>query len=76
MKMDPFGGGFAESVDGFGASQEILLNLTFEEAARGAVKDINYNAIENCIKCSGSGVELGYKKVRRNLLSMFFITTV
>lgn len=64
LNMDPFGGAFAESVDGFGASQEILVNLSFEEAARGAVKNVTYNSIDNCIKCRGSGVELGYKKVQ------------
>jgi len=62
LNMDPFAG-FAESEAGFAASQEIPVNLSFEDAARGAVKNITYNSIENCIKCFGSGTEPGYKKV-------------
>uniref|UniRef100_A0A7E4W4S5 CR-type domain-containing protein n=2 Tax=Panagrellus redivivus TaxID=6233 RepID=A0A7E4W4S5_PANRE len=62
IKMDPFSG-FAETADGFGAAEEVAVNLSFEEATRGAVKNVTYNSIENCFKCSGSGVELGYKKV-------------
>jgi DnaJ family protein A protein 3 len=62
LNIDPFGG-FAESADGFAASQEVLINLSFEEAARGAVKDVSYNSIENCNLCRGSGVQHGFKKV-------------
>uniref|UniRef100_A0AC34R3W8 Uncharacterized protein n=1 Tax=Panagrolaimus sp. JU765 TaxID=591449 RepID=A0AC34R3W8_9BILA len=62
LGRDPFAG-FAESAAGFAASQEIPVNLSFEEAARGASKTISYNSIEDCIKCRGSGTEPGYKKV-------------
>uniref|UniRef100_A0A915EKH9 Uncharacterized protein n=1 Tax=Ditylenchus dipsaci TaxID=166011 RepID=A0A915EKH9_9BILA len=54
---------FAESQQGFEATQQVPLNITFEEAARGAKKELNLNVVDNCQKCTGSGVEPGYKKI-------------
>jgi len=48
---------------GYDAAQQVNLNITFEEAARGVQKTFNVNVIDACEKCKGSGVELGYKKV-------------
>jgi len=55
---------FAESVFGFGAAQEISLNLTFSQAARGVNKDVTLNTVDTCPKCSGSRCELGTKPAR------------
>ncbi|KAG5311674.1 TID protein, partial [Acromyrmex insinuator] len=55
---------FSESKYGFGAAQEVIMNLTFSQAARGVNKDINVNVIDTCPKCGGSRCELGTKPVR------------
>ncbi|ODM98433.1 hypothetical protein Ocin01_08249, partial [Orchesella cincta] len=55
---------FAESVFGYGAAQEIVMNLTFQEAARGVHKDVNINVTDNCPKCSGTKCEPGSKPVK------------
>ncbi|XP_011333226.1 protein tumorous imaginal discs, mitochondrial isoform X2 [Ooceraea biroi] len=55
---------FAESKHGFGAAQEVIMNLTFSQAARGVNKDININVIDICPKCNGSRCELGTKAVK------------
>nr|XP_050852383.1 protein tumorous imaginal discs, mitochondrial isoform X1 [Vespula vulgaris] len=55
---------FAESKYGFGASQEVIMNLTFSQAARGVNKDIELNVIDTCTKCAGSRCEPGTKAVR------------
>ncbi|XP_046742231.1 protein tumorous imaginal discs, mitochondrial isoform X1 [Diprion similis] len=55
---------FAESNFGFGASQEVIMNLTFSQAARGVNKDVNLNVVDTCPKCSGTRCELGTKAVR------------
>lgn len=39
------------------------MNITFEEAVRGASKKLELNVIDACAKCIGTGVEPGYKKV-------------
>lgn len=52
---------FAESKFGFGAAQEVTLNLTFAQAARGVNKDIILNVVDTCPKCRGSRCELGTK---------------
>ncbi|XP_032683453.1 protein tumorous imaginal discs, mitochondrial-like isoform X2 [Odontomachus brunneus] len=52
---------FAESKYGFGAAQEIIMNLTFSQAARGVNKDIDINVVDICPKCNGSRCELGTK---------------
>ncbi|XP_013149130.1 PREDICTED: protein tumorous imaginal discs, mitochondrial-like isoform X2 [Papilio polytes] len=55
---------FAESQFGFGAAQEVVLNLRFTEAARGVNKDVNLNVVDVCPKCNGSRCELGTKAIK------------
>ncbi|KAL4103511.1 hypothetical protein QTP88_018877 [Uroleucon formosanum] len=52
---------FADSKFGFGAAEEIVVQITFEQAARGVNKDLNLNVVDICPKCRGSRCELGYK---------------
>lgn len=52
---------FADTQYGFGAAQEVTLNLTFAQAARGVNKDIILNVVDTCQKCRGSRCELGTK---------------
>ncbi|KAF4531474.1 hypothetical protein B566_EDAN004246 [Ephemera danica] len=54
---------FAESTFGFGAAQEVIMNLTFAQAARGVNKDVNVNIVDTCPKCNGSKAEPGTKAV-------------
>lgn len=64
FKTGGMGGGFedfAESKYGFGSAQEVIMNLSFSQAARGVNKDIEVNMIDTCLKCSGSRCELGTK---------------
>ncbi|VDM98693.1 unnamed protein product [Thelazia callipaeda] len=56
-------GDFADSGDGFEASEQRVLNITFEEAARGAQKTMDVNVVDDCPACSGKGVQPGFKKV-------------
>uniref|UniRef100_A0A0K0EFI1 Chaperone protein DnaJ n=1 Tax=Strongyloides stercoralis TaxID=6248 RepID=A0A0K0EFI1_STRER len=58
-----WGKGFAESYAGFDRTSQIVLSITFEEAVRGASKEINVNVVDNCGRCGGSGCEPPYKKV-------------
>ncbi|XP_028159544.1 protein tumorous imaginal discs, mitochondrial-like isoform X1 [Ostrinia furnacalis] len=55
---------FAESQFGFGAAQEVIVNLRFTEAARGVNKDININVVDTCPKCQGSRCEPGTKAIK------------
>ncbi|XP_012234471.1 protein tumorous imaginal discs, mitochondrial isoform X2 [Linepithema humile] len=55
---------FTESQYGFGAAQEVIMNLTFSQAARGVNKDINVNVVDICPKCQGTRCELGTKPVK------------
>lgn len=55
---------FAESSYGFGQSQEVVLKLSFIQAARGVNKDITVNVVDTCPKCRGSRCELGTKATR------------
>ncbi|XP_023948327.2 protein tumorous imaginal discs, mitochondrial isoform X2 [Bicyclus anynana] len=55
---------FAESQFGFGASQEVIVNLRFTEAARGVNKDVNINIVDTCTKCLGSRCEPGTKSIK------------
>ncbi|XP_043592772.1 protein tumorous imaginal discs, mitochondrial-like isoform X1 [Bombus pyrosoma] len=55
---------YQESKYGFGAAQEVVMNLTFSQAARGVSKDIQLNVVDKCPKCSGSRCEPGTKAVR------------
>lgn len=52
---------FADSKFGFGAAQEVVMTLTFAQAARGVNKDIDINVIDTCPKCFGSRCEPGTK---------------
>ncbi|XP_055859399.1 protein tumorous imaginal discs, mitochondrial isoform X2 [Episyrphus balteatus] len=52
---------FAESQYGFGSAQEVVMDLTFAQAARGVNKDVNVNIVDTCPKCSGTKCEPGTK---------------
>lgn len=52
---------FTDSKFGFGAAQEIVMNLTFAQAARGVNKDVDVNVVDTCPKCQGSRCEPGTK---------------
>ncbi|XP_015917787.1 protein tumorous imaginal discs, mitochondrial isoform X2 [Parasteatoda tepidariorum] len=54
---------FANSQFGFG-SQEVSMNLTFEQAARGVNKDINISISDTCPTCNGSRCQPGSKPVK------------
>ena len=42
-----------------GTDVETILSLTFEEAAKGCQKTVQYQRIENCDECGGSGAKKG-----------------
>ncbi|KAL5288379.1 DNAJA3 family protein [Megaselia abdita] len=52
---------FSESQYGFGGAQEVVMNLSFAQAARGVNKDINVNMVDTCPACSGSKCAPGTK---------------
>lgn len=54
---------FAASGFGFGSSQELVMNLTFQEAARGVNKDVTLNVVDTCPKCKGGRAEPGFGMV-------------
>lgn len=58
-----FGGGFSSSSRRNGPERgddiELMLNISFEEAAFGCKKEIMFDKIERCSKCSGSGAAPG-----------------
>lgn len=43
---------------------QMIMDLTFEEAARGVNKEINLNVQDTCPKCRGSGAEPGSSPVK------------
>ncbi|XP_064482314.1 protein tumorous imaginal discs, mitochondrial-like isoform X2 [Ornithodoros turicata] len=55
---------FSESQFGFGGAQEVILQLTFQQAARGINKDVSVNVVDTCPRCSGSRCEPGSKAAR------------
>jgi len=55
---------FEESKFGFAPASEMIMDLTFQEAARGANKEISVNAKETCPKCRGNKCEPGTKPQR------------
>ncbi|XP_017123488.1 protein tumorous imaginal discs, mitochondrial isoform X3 [Drosophila elegans] len=55
---------FADSKFGFGQAQEMVMDLTFAQAARGINKDVNVNVVDQCPKCAGSKCEPGTKPGR------------
>ncbi|XP_063700716.1 protein tumorous imaginal discs, mitochondrial-like isoform X2 [Culicoides brevitarsis] len=52
---------FAETQFGFGGAQEIVMRLTFSQAARGVNKDIDVNVVDTCGLCRGSRCAPGTK---------------
>lgn len=42
-----------------GSDTEAVLNISFEEAAKGCKKNITYSRIDTCAACNGSGAEKG-----------------
>lgn len=52
---------FSDSRFGFGGAQEVMMGLTFAQAARGVNKDIDVNVVDTCPKCTGSRCEPGTK---------------
>ncbi len=46
-----------------GASIELPLNLTLQEAAKGTTKQIEVKHVKKCPRCNGTGVEPGYSYV-------------
>ena len=60
-----FGGGFGSTQSGrrngpvAGDDLSVRANLTFEEAVFGCKKNIEYNRIEKCSECSGTGAAKG-----------------
>ncbi|XP_017886250.2 protein tumorous imaginal discs, mitochondrial-like [Ceratina calcarata] len=55
---------FTDNKYGFGAAQEVIMNLTFSQAARGVNKEVQLNVVDTCPKCMGSRCEPGTKSVR------------
>ncbi len=43
---------------------QVVVNLSFQQAARGVNKDVNVNVVDTCPKCQGSRCEPGTKAVR------------
>lgn len=54
---------FAETDFGFGASQEVVLNITFQEAARGAEKEVKINVYDTCPKCLGKSCNISVSQI-------------
>lgn len=54
-----FGGGGRANAALHGEDITVKLNLTFEEAVFGVVKNININRVESCHLCSGTGAKHG-----------------
>ncbi|CAJ0597887.1 unnamed protein product [Cylicocyclus nassatus] len=54
---------FADSQFGHSHAQEMVMDISFEEAVRGAQKNVFVNVVEDCPRCKGTQVEPGYKKV-------------
>ncbi|KAH8275560.1 hypothetical protein KR026_010582, partial [Drosophila bipectinata] len=55
---------FADSKFGFGQAQEMVMDLSFAQAARGVNKDVNVNVVDQCPKCAGTKCEPGTKPGR------------
>ncbi|ESO90596.1 hypothetical protein LOTGIDRAFT_122783 [Lottia gigantea] len=52
---------FEESKHGFAQATEVMMDLTFQEAARGVNKEMTINVKDNCPRCGGSKAEPGSK---------------
>uniref|UniRef100_A0A0B6ZIV2 CR-type domain-containing protein n=2 Tax=Arion vulgaris TaxID=1028688 RepID=A0A0B6ZIV2_9EUPU len=55
---------FEESLHGFAPASEMVMDLTFQEAARGVNKEININVKDTCPKCRGNGAEPGSSPIK------------
>jgi len=55
---------FETSAFGFGGAQEVVMNLTFSQAARGVNKDIDVNVVDTCGLCHGSRCAPGTKPAK------------
>lgn len=55
---------FDDSSFHFGSNHEVIVNLTFKEAARGLNKEISMNIMDTCPKCKGFRCEPGCKPTR------------
>lgn len=53
----PFGGGRAGPAQGADAAVEV--EVTLEEAARGASRDVDFEVVDSCSRCRGNGAEPG-----------------
>ena len=51
--------GFGRDEDLHGATQEMTLQLSFQQAARGINKEVSVNLQETCSRCGGSRAEPG-----------------
>ncbi|XP_071847374.1 dnaJ homolog subfamily A member 3, mitochondrial-like isoform X1 [Apostichopus japonicus] len=57
--------GFEESVFGnFSDAHEVMMDLTFSEAARGVNKEINIRMEDSCERCKGARAEPGTKTTK------------
>ncbi len=43
---------------------QVVMNLTFQQAARGVNKDVTVNVVDTCPRCQGTRSEPGTKGVR------------
>ncbi|KAL5964754.1 hypothetical protein TSMEX_007465 [Taenia solium] len=50
---------FAESIFGFNTTKEVVVNLSFEDAARGVTREIAINVVVPCSTCEGSRCQPG-----------------
>ncbi|KAL5012885.1 hypothetical protein ScPMuIL_011436 [Solemya velum] len=66
FRMSGFGdfSDFEESKFGFAPASEVMMDLTFQEAARGVNRDVYVNVKDTCPKCLGKKCEPGTKPVR------------
>ncbi|KAM7538428.1 hypothetical protein Aperf_G00000069585 [Anoplocephala perfoliata] len=50
---------FADSIFGFNTTREVVVNLSFEDAAKGITKEISINVVVPCSICEGSRCQPG-----------------
>ncbi|KAL5110993.1 hypothetical protein TcWFU_009901 [Taenia crassiceps] len=50
---------FAESIFGFNTTREVVINLSFEDAAKGVTREIAVNVVVPCSTCEGSRCQPG-----------------
>ncbi|XP_055329509.1 protein tumorous imaginal discs, mitochondrial-like [Paramacrobiotus metropolitanus] len=55
---------FTDNLQGFARTQEIMMDLTFTQAARGINKDIRVNVTDTCPSCEGTKCAPGTKPVK------------